>query len=208
MGTFDGDSFTSASGGGGDYTTVLETAKAANPDIFLWAGYGADALPIMEQAKAMGFAPSLFVGAPPGWPADFGDSALAEGVTLYGMWAPALNEITDASKKFSTAYVAKYGANPATYFAPLGYSAVYIVAQAIEAAGSLETEALIKAMQATAYDSPLGETISFGPSKIIQHQGIRGQKILQWQNGRQEVIWPFEYQTAEPDYPFPGWDQR
>lgn len=208
MGTFDGDSFTSASGGGGDYTTVLETAKAANPDIFLWAGYGADALPIMEQAKAMGFAPSLFVGAPPGWPADFGDSALAEGVTLYGMWAPALNEITDASKNFSTAYVAKYGANPATYFAPLGYSAVYIVAQAIEAAGSLETEALIKAMQATAYDSPLGETISFGPSKIIQHQGIRGQKILQWQNGRQEVIWPFEYQTAEPDYPFPGWDQR
>ena len=88
MGDFDGDSFTSAVAGGGDYTAVLETAKAANPDIFLWAGYDADALPIMEQAKAIGFAPPLFVGAPPGWPADFGKSSLAENVPLYGMWAP------------------------------------------------------------------------------------------------------------------------
>ncbi len=208
IGTFDGDSFTSASGGGGDYTAVLESAKAANPDIFLWAGYGADALPIMEQAKAMDFAPPLFVGAPPGWPADFGDSDLADGVTLYGMWAPSLNEVSDVSKAFSAAYIAAYGSNPATYFAPLGYSAVYIVAQAIEAAGTLETEALITAMEAMEYDSPLGETITFSPSRIIQHQGIRGQKILQWQNGQQEVIWPFEYQTAEPIHPFPDWKQR
>ncbi|MDF1569478.1 MAG: ABC transporter substrate-binding protein [Spirochaetaceae bacterium] len=208
MGEFDGDSFTSAAAGGGDYTAVLETAKAAKPDIFLWAGYGADALPIMEQAKSMGFAPPLFVGAPPGWPADFGDSSLAEGVTLYGMWAPSLNGISDVSKKFSEGYEAKYGAQPATYFAPLGYSAVYMVADAIERAGSLETDALVTAMKASEYDSPLGETITFSPSKVIQNQGIRGQKILQWQNGEQEVIWPFEYQTAEPAYPFPAWDER
>ncbi len=208
MGDFDGDSFTSAAGGGGDYTAVLETAKAANPDIFLWAGYDADALPIMEQAKAMGFAPPLFVGAPPGWPADFGQSDLAEGVTLYGMWAPSLNSISAVSKKFAEGYEAKYGAAPATYFAPLGYSAVYLVAEAIEKAQSLETDALVTAMKASSYDSPLGETITFSPSNVIQNQGIRGQKILQWQNGSQEVIWPFEYQTAEPAYPFPAWDQR
>ena len=208
MGEFDGDSFTSAAGGGGDYTAVLEIAKEADPDIFLWAGYGADALPIMEQAKAMGFAPPLFVGAPPGWPADFGDSELAEGVTLYGMWAPSLAGISEVSKRFSEGYVAKYGAEAATYFAPLGYSAVYMVAQAIEEAGSVETDAMVAAMKAIEYDSPLGETITFSPSNVIQNQGIRGQKILQWQNGRQEVIWPFEYQTAEPAYPFPAWDAR
>ncbi len=208
MGDFDGDSFTSAAAGGGDYTAVLETAKASNPDIFLWAGYDADALPIMEQAKSIGFAPPLFVGAPPGWPSDFGDSSLAENVTLYGMWAPSLNDISEASKTFSQGYAKKYGADPATYFAPLSYSAIYIIAEAIEKAGTLDTAELIKAMEATAYESPLGETISFAPSKVIQHQGIKGQKILQWQNGRQEVIWPFEYQTAEPVYPFPSWTGR
>ncbi len=208
MGDFDGDSFTSAAKGGGDYTAVLETAKASNPDIFLWAGFGADALPLMEQSKSMGFAPPLYVGAPPGWPSDFGESELAEGVTLYGMWAPSLNNISPVSKKFSDNYVKKYGAVPATYFAPLGYTVIYVVAEAIERAGSLDTEALIAAMEKTDYKSPLGETISFSPSNIIQHQGIRNQKILQWQNGQQEVIWPFEYQTAEPAYPFPGWDKR
>jgi branched-chain amino acid transport system substrate-binding protein len=198
----DGESFQSAVAGGGDYSAVLEHAKKSNPEVFIWAGYAADALPIMEQSKAIGFAPPLFVGAPPGWPSDFGDSPLADNVTLYGMWAPSISKVNPVSKKFNDGYVKMYGADPATYFAPLSYSAVYIVAEAIERAGTLETAALVKAAKATSYKSPLGETITFSPSNVIQNQGIRGQKILQWQKGVQEVIWPFEYSTAAPVYPF------
>ena len=40
-------------------------------------------------------------------------------------------EMSPASKKFYDGFVAKYKAEPATYFAPLSYSAVYIVADAI-----------------------------------------------------------------------------
>ncbi len=208
LGAIDGESFKSAVAGGGDYSAVLEHAKEANPTIFLWAGYGADALPIMEQAKAIGFEPPLFVGSPPGWPTDFGDSPLAESVMFYGMWSPGMNKINPVSKHYYDAYIEKYNAEPATYFGPLSYSAVYVIAEAIERAGTLETEALIDAMEKTSYESPMGETITFGPSNIIQHQGIRRQKIIQWQGDKQEIIWPFEYQTAEPDYPFPGWGDR
>jgi branched-chain amino acid transport system substrate-binding protein len=101
-----------------------------------------------------------------------------------------------------------YGNGPATYFAPLSYSAVYVVAEAIERAGTLETEALVKAAKETNYQSPLGETITFSPSNVIQNQGLTKQKILQWQNGVQEVIWPFEFATAEPVYPFKPWSER
>jgi branched-chain amino acid transport system substrate-binding protein len=204
----EGASFASAATGGGDYTAVLEQAKEYDPDVFIWAGYDADALPILEQSKAIDFAPPLYIGAPPGWPADFGESPLAEDVTLYGMWAPAINDVSDVSKKFYDAYVAKYGSEPATYFAPLSYSAIMIIAEAVEKAGTLDKDTLIKELKATQYDSPLGETISFSPSNIISNQGIRNQKILQWQNGRQEVIWPFEFATAEPVYPFPDWNDR
>jgi len=207
---FDGASFKSAAMGGGDYTAVLEAAKEFKPDIFLWAGYDADALPILEQAKAMKYAPPLFVGAPPGWPKDFGKSPLANNVTLYGMWAPSINDINPVSAKFYDAFVAKYKAEPATYFAPLSYSAVYVLADGIKRAGaaafnkdgSVNNEAVIKALEQTKYLSALGETITFTPSQVIKHQGIRNQKILQWQNGRQEVIWPFEVQTKSPAYPF------
>ncbi|HAE22881.1 MAG TPA: ABC transporter substrate-binding protein [Spirochaetaceae bacterium] len=203
--TFDGAPFKSAAFGGGDYASVLEAAKKYGPDLFLWAGYDADALPMLEQAKAMKFNPGIYLGAPPGWPADFGKSPLAENVMLYGMWAPSINGVSPASKKFYDGFMAKYNTEPATYFAPLSYSAVYIAADAIKRAGSTDTAALIKALAATNYASPLGQTITFTPSNIIKHQGVKNQKILQWQKGRQEVIWPFESATAAPVYPFPAW---
>ncbi len=204
----DGEAFQTAAAGGGDYSAVIERAKKYNPDVFIWAGYDADALPLMEQSKTLNFSPALYVGAPPGWPADFGNSPLAENVTLYGMWAPAINAVSDVSKRFSDGYVAKYGALPATYFAPLGYTAIMILAEAVEAAGTVEKDAVIAALEAIKYESPLGEIISFEPSNVISHQGIKNQKILQWQNGRQEVIWPFEFATAEPVYPFTPWGER
>lgn len=202
-----GESFQTAAAGGGDYTAVLERAKEFDPDVFIWAGYDADALPIMEQARAINFAPPLFVGAPPGWPAAFGESALADGVTLYGMWAASLNDVSEESARFYEGYVSTYGEEPATYFAPLGYTAVMVLAQAIENAGTLERDAIIAELQSIEFESAMGETISFGPSNVISNQGIRQQKILQWQGGTQQVLWPFEFATAEPMYPFPSWDR-
>lgn len=197
-----GMSFRSAIFGGGDYRAILRHAKLWNPDIFIWIGYDADAIPMMEQAFEIGFEPPLFVGSPPGWPAGFGRSPLAEGVMLYGMWAPALKEISPVSRHFWDAYIARWNEEPATYFAPLGYTNVKIVAEAIARAGTTERDALIAALAETNYESPLGETLTFSPSLIIRHQGFRDQKILQWQDGVQQVIWPFEFATATLRYPF------
>jgi len=203
--TVDGAPFKSAAFGGGDYTAVLEAAKAFKPDLFLWAGYDADALPLLEQSKAMKFSPGIYLGAPPGWPIGFGSSKLSKNVMLYGMWSTALNDTNAQSKKFYTAYVKKFREEPATYFALLAYDAVYILADGIKRAGTTETAALVKALEQTKYASALGETITFKPSNLIKHQGITRQKILQWQDGFQEVIWPFEAATAQPVYPFPAW---
>ena len=202
---FDGASFKSALMGGSDYSSVLEAAKDFKPDLFIWAGYAQDALPLLEQSKAMRFSPPIYLGAPPAWPVDMGKSPLAEDIMLYGMWAPSVNDISPASKRFYDAYVAANGAAPTSYFAALSYSAVYIIADAIKRAGGTDKDKLITALEATKYPSPLGETITFTPSNIIKHQGIKNQKILQWQNGRQEVIWPFEVSSRPIVYPLPPW---
>jgi ABC-type branched-chain amino acid transport systems, periplasmic component len=132
--TIDGAPFKSALLGGGDYTAVLEAAKAFKPDLFLWAGYDADALPLLEQSKAMKFSPGIYLGAPPGWPIGFGSSRLANNVMLYGMWSTAMNDTNAQSKKFYDAYVKRYREEPATYFALLAYDAVKILANGIKAA--------------------------------------------------------------------------
>lgn len=203
--TFDGASFKSALQGGSDYSSVLEAAKDFNPDLFLWAGYAQDALPLLEQSKAMKFSPPIYLGAPPAWPVDMGKSPLAEDIMLYGMWAPSINDISPASRKFYDAYVAATGSAPTSYFAALSYSAVYIIADAVKRAGGTDAARLIPALEKTRYVSPLGQTITFTPSNIIKHQGIKNQKILQWQDGRQEVIWPFEVQSRALVYPLPPW---
>jgi branched-chain amino acid transport system substrate-binding protein len=206
--TLEGEPFKSAALGGGDYRTVLRHAKEAKPDIFLWTGYDADALPIMEQAKEIGFVPSVFIGSPPGWPATFGRSPLAEAVTLYGMWAPSIKEVSPVSKHFWDAYIKEYNQEPATYFAPLGYTNVYFVAEGIKKAKTLDKAALIKALEETKYVSPIGETLTIRPSNIGKHQGFTKQKILQWQKGQQQVIWPFEFATSQLVHPFPSWEKR
>jgi branched-chain amino acid transport system substrate-binding protein len=206
--TLEGEPFKSAALGGGDYRTVLRHAKEAKPDIFFWTGYDADALPIMEQAKEIGFAPPIFIGSPPGWPATFGKSPLSDAVTLYGMWAPSIKEVSKVSKHFWDAYLKEYNQEPATYFAPLGYTNIYFVAAGIKKAKTLKKAALIKALRETKYVSPVGETLVIKPSRVIPNQGFTAQKTLQWQKGVQQVIWPFEFSTAKFAYPFPAWDKR
>lgn len=175
-----GEPFKSAALGGGDYRSVLRHAKEYDPDVFIWVGYGADALPIMEQAKEVGFSPPIFIGSPPGWPPDFGESPLAEGVVMYGMWAPSIKKVSSISKHFWDAYVEEYDEEPATYFSPLGYTNVQFLVKAIKKAGTLEKEALIKALEETKYLSPIGGVLEISPSKIIKHQGFKKQKIIQW----------------------------
>lgn len=202
MDEFAGASFKSAAFGGGDYRAMLQQAKDFNPDMFLWAGYDADAIPMLAQAREIGFEPPLFVGAPPGWPADFGDNPLADQVVLYGMWAPSLKEVSPVAKHFWLAYMAEFGEQPATYFAPLGYTNIYFLAEGIKQAGSMDKDAIIAALREIEYESPLGTTLKIAPSNIISNQGFTRQKILQWQDGVQQVIWPFEVSTAELEFPF------
>jgi branched-chain amino acid transport system substrate-binding protein len=202
MDEFAGASFKSAAAGGGDYRSMLRQAKEYDPDLFIWAGYGADAIPMLGQAREIGFEPSLYVGAPPGWHDDIAKNPLSNDVVLYGMWAPALKEGSEPAKVFWNAYIDKYNEKPATYFAPLGYTNIKYLAKGVKKAGTLEKSAVIKALKNTKYDSPLGSILEMTPSNTIKNQGFTKQKILQYQDGEQHVIWPFDVSTSKIEYPF------
>ncbi len=203
-----GEAFKSAAMGGGDYRAILRHAKEYKPDQFVWVGYDKDALPIMEQAKEIGFSPLTFVGAPPGWPVDFAKQPLNEGVLLYSYWADAMKNVSKASKAYSDAFHKEFNDTPTTYFGPLLYTNIMILADAIKRAGSTEKAAVIKALEATNYASPLGDTFVFKKSNVIAHQANAWPKFMQWQKGKLEVIWPWKYATAPLIYPFPAWDAR
>lgn len=197
-----GAHFGSTASGHTDFRAILEKAISYKPDIFIMVGYEGDALQILQQSYDLGFSPPIFAGALPGWPADFAKSPLAENVAVYSFWSPSVNKASRAARHFWQAYKKEFGEEPTSYFSPLAYSNIYIVAEAIERAGSLEDHALIKALEATHYESALGETITFKPSKVIRHQANPSYKIFQWQKGVLQIIWPFNLATAPFRYPY------
>ena len=203
-----GEAFKSAAMGGGDYRSVLRHAKEYKPDMFIWGGYDKDALPMLEQAKEIGFVPPIYIGAPPAWPVDFAKSSLNEGVVFYSMWNEAIKNVSKKSKVYSDAFHKEYKDAPTTYFGPLAYTNIMIVAEAIERAGTLNKDALIKALEATSYDSPMGDRFVFGKSKIINHQAFASPKFMQWQKSKVVVLWPAAVSTGKLMYPFPAWDKR
>lgn len=65
-----------------------------------------------------------------------------------------------AVKTFVEKYKAKYGTTPVS-FAALGYDAVYIAKQAIEAAGSVDFDAVVEALTTCTFDNLVTSSTSF-----------------------------------------------
>lgn len=77
-----------------------------------------------------------------------------------------------------------------------------MLANAIGRAGTLKEGALIKALEGAEHDSPLGETLTFKPSRIIKHQCSERYKLLQYQKGKVGIIWHLDLATADLVVPF------
>jgi branched-chain amino acid transport system substrate-binding protein len=187
-----------------DYRTILSKARQFGPDIFIWDGSEKDAIPMLEEAKNSGFAPPVYLGTTLVWPADFGKQVGADGIMFYSYWHESMKSKNKISRAYSDAFDKEFKESPGTYFGPLAYTNIMIVAEAIKRAGSLESEALIKALEATKYESPLGDTFIFVKSLAINHQAWANPKLMQWQNGNIKIIWPWEFTTSKLVYPFPA----
>jgi len=199
-----GEIYKGAVPGGSDYLSMLKRARQFDPDIFIWDGSEKDAKPMLEYAKNIGFAPPIYLGSTAIWPADFADLVGSEGVMFYGYWHESMKSKNKACRDYSEAFNKEFKESPATYFGPLGYTNIMIVAEAIKRAGSLEREALIKALEKTNYNSPLGDTFVFVKSLIANHQAGANLKLMQWQNKSVKIIWPWEFATGKLIYPFPA----
>ena len=125
-GTFTSDTAT-------DFTVQLNAAKTAGADVVFLPIYYQPASVLFAQANAMGYEPTFFgvdgmdgILAMPGF-----DTSLAEGLMLMTPFSATV----ESNKAFVDAYVAAYGVEP-NQFAADAYDGVYIVKQAIEAAGA------------------------------------------------------------------------
>jgi len=104
--------------------------------------------------------------------------------------AIALKKEVDAQGKFFTYNVA------------LNYSAVLLLADAIERAGSADRAKIIAALETSTF---AGHIMPYGPTKFVNGQNMGAAPVnTQVQNGDIKVIFPDAFADAKPVFPVPA----
>ena len=182
-------------GGSGDFRAAIAKARATEADMLYWIGYDSDVVPLTSQVRELGYTPDYIFGAPPGWPAEFAGSSEAQCVT--GLIGFLPNLPNPEAQAFTNAYQEMHGSSPENYMAALAYANLWMLADAINAAGTTDQQAVIEALENGTFRSPMGEW-SFGQSEITPHQGFGAEMwlVFQYQDGVREIVYPTERATS------------
>jgi branched-chain amino acid transport system substrate-binding protein len=155
------------------------------------------------QLKSVPFGFMAAAEQPGFWEASEGNTEYAIVDVINGGNAPAT--ITPWTMKFVDAYKAKWGLEPEGYGTSSSYMAVYALKDAIERAGTLDSDAVVTALESLdlmgvygrlRFDPKSHQVI---PSADPKEGAITG--FFQWQDGKRVVFWPKAGATGELKLP-------
>ena len=108
-------------------------------------------------------------------------------------------KITEETIPFITKFVEKFGQLP-NYNADT-YSAVYILAEAVERAGTLDTDAVIVELEKTDRTGAAGRIVFDENHDVIWGPGYVTAVGIQWQDGELLAAWPREWKPDPQNAP-------
>jgi branched-chain amino acid transport system substrate-binding protein len=187
-----------------DFASVIEKVKAANPDVVLAMAFPNDAIGVLRQLKVSNYAPKIFYEAVGASDPRFVQSAGSDvnGVFSVTAWDPDAR--TPENARFKASYRAEFNRDP-DYHSASNYSSLDVLAAALRRAGSLDREKLRDAIAAEQVKTLIG-TWRVDPRTGIQ-LGYTSY-ILQWQHGKQVIVYPGNVAHGKPVVPFPAWSSR
>jgi branched-chain amino acid transport system substrate-binding protein len=190
-----------------DMEPIIKQAQASNADIFCCFAYPPNVVLFMQTAIALNYNPKCILLGPGG---DFGFIYLTFGDAMEGVMAEgAWNVKSKGGAAFAEKLLAKVGpANMDWWGALVYYSALQFFQQAIEQAGSLNSDDVRAVMKTAHFQTTLGEMwwdIQGADGGGLLPQPCYAGQIAQWQSGIPEVVDEGDKRTADPIYPKPPW---
>lgn len=165
-----------------DLNPIIAAAQQSKPDVFLAFSYPPDTLALTDAAQVRKFNPKVFylgVGtALPLYRQKFG--AATEGVMGPGGWNPE----SAAIQAYIERHKALNGTLPDHWVSYLCYSGLQALQQSIEKVGSLDREAIIKALGSDTFDTLAGP-LRF-ENNIVKDAWVVGQ----WQGDTFSAVYP------------------
>jgi branched-chain amino acid transport system substrate-binding protein len=185
-----------------DFNNIVLRVKAANPDIVISANYYNEYALFVRTMKQQNVRPkaiySVLGGAASSYKfvKEFADAA--NGVLDVNHWFNPKDQRAWALKKRVDAMKDQFF----TYEVYLNYSAVQLLADAIERAKSTKHEDIINALASSTWDKHI---MPYGPTRFVngQNEGARP-LMMQVLKNDIKVVLPNSYAETEPAFPWKG----
>jgi len=192
-----------------DFSVGLLKAKKENAQVILiWMDMPESSILLKQwfdmKIPALPFGTIISAAEEPGfWKATEGKGEYALASVVNAGNSPS--KATPWTVKFVDAYKKKWGLEPEGYGTSSSYMAVYVLKDAIERAGSLDSNAVVTALERTDLMGVYGR-IKFNPKNhqvipsVDPNEGAVG-TIFQWQAGKRIVVFPPKIAMGEVKLP-------
>ncbi len=189
-----------------DLTSEVEKLRAAKPTLVFAGAYTPDAILLLKTFQRLGFKPDAILGEDAG----FNDPALvrsigplAEAILSREVWSVSVTKTNALARQVNDIYKKRFGEDM-TGDDSRGFTGAYVLADAVNRAGSTAPEAVRQALAST--DMPASQIImSWGGVKF----DAKGQNekaaamVVQIQKGHYETVWPEAARSAPVVWPKP-----
>ena len=189
--------------GAGMPPSYIDRIEEFSPDVVVMFTYPRETVSIMGTIKGKVSGVRAYIdGLPsPSDPGHFWTGGEGRnGLLSLTIWSPRLQ--FPGAESFSRKYLARFGVEP-DYHAAEAYAAVQVVAAALSVAGTLSPGEIRDALSKTRLNTVFGP-VSFQSVDGYQNQNILPTFVGQWIDGRDEIVWPPEYKTADMVIPGVG----
>jgi branched-chain amino acid transport system substrate-binding protein len=186
--------------GGVDFKPLLVQVKQRNPDVVYMISYLMDASLLMKQSMELKLSPKIFVGGGAGFTLpEFVQNADKAANMVYSatLWYQTLPY--PGAKEYYDKFVARNNM-PTEYHGAEAYSSAYVIADALKRAKSSAPDDVRESLTKT------DMMTVFGPVKFVAYDKMTNQNklptyLVQWIDGKLELVWPKE--TAAKPYVYP-----
>ena len=191
--------------GATDFSMGLHKAKDKGADVILiWMDMPETAILLKQwhdlKVPALPFGSIIAAAEQPGfWKATEGKGEYCLANVVNAGNAPS--KATDWTMKFYNAYAKRWGVEPEGYGTSSSYMAVYTLKDAIERAGTLDSDKVVEALKKTDLMGVYGR-IKFDPKSnqiipaVDPKEGAVG-TIFQWQAGKRVTVFPPSIATGQ-----------
>lgn len=189
-----------------DVSAQVLQMKERQPDAVIFISYTQDAIQYMKAMQSLNFRPKMVIGDDSGFSDPSFSKAvgsIAQGVMNRSAWD--IGKPGSATYLINEMYKAKTG-DPLDDTSGRNMQAFFVMAEAINRAGSSDPEAIRKALAAT--DLKPGQLMMGFKGVKFDSTGqneLAATYLIQLQGEEYVAVWPLDKATAELQWPYKAW---